>query len=219
MLGKWGRNPRWMWAVPVSVAILLWQSSASAELATGQYSSMRMCLERTFLNINVISLRIQWDTETQRNLGALVAGQSYSEARAQRIVRELLRSNEARATLRFEHDVELGQFLGSVKKGLREARRLGWISSDAARWMLENLGVWFAQVRGRDLKSGDRLTFSTKGSRLVMTLVNRKGARLIHKQATLRLAPRAMLAIFFVPGSGFRAPLIKSLFGGKPPDC
>ena len=203
----------------VSAGLLLWHGTASAELATGPYSSMRMCLERTVLNVNVMSVRVRFDVPAQRQIGALASGRQYSDSLAARIAQAAVHADEAQAVLGFQREVELEAFLVSLSRGVREATKIGWISPATAAKLRGNLSDWFGPLRGRDFQEGERLVFLGVGSRLTMTLVDRRGKRVTHRSAEFQNATTGMLAFFYVPGSGLREPLIRSLFSREPPDC
>jgi hypothetical protein len=202
-----------------SAPLLLWHGAASAELATGPYSSMRMCLERTILSVNVMSVHVRFDVPAQRQIRALARGQQYSDRLAARIAQAAVHADMTQAVLGFQREVELQEFLGSLNKGVREATQIDWISPATAAKFRSNLSAWFAPLRGRNFQEGERLVFGGLGSRLTMTLFDRNGKRLAHRTAEFPNATTGMLALFYVPGSELREPLIRSLFSRETPDC
>lgn len=216
------RRSRRLWltlCLLVSGGLLLWHGAASAELATGPYSSMRMCLERTLLSINVMSVRVRFGAGAQRKLRELASGREYSGRLAAQIARAAVLADEAQAVLRFEREVELQEFLSSLRKGVREATEVGWINSTTATKLSGRFSDWFGPLRERNFQQGDRLVFWVDASRLTMALWDRNGKRLIHRSAEIPNATTAMLAFFYVPKSDLREPLIRSLFSREAPDC
>jgi hypothetical protein len=180
---------------------------------------MRMCLERTLLNVNVISVRVRFGVGAQRQIRALASGREYSDRLAARIARAAVHADEAQAVLHFQREVELEQFLTSLHKGAREATEVGWINSTTATRLRGYLSDWFGPLRGRNFQKDERLVFGGVGSRLTMRLLDRSGKLLIHRRVEFRNATTAMLAFFYVPGSDLREPLIRSLFSREAPDC
>jgi len=203
----------------VSAGLLFWHGAASAEFATGPYSSMRMCLERTVLNLNVMSVRVRFDVDTQRQIRALASGRQYSDRLAARIAEAAVHAEKAQAVLVFQREVKLAEFLASLSKGVREATEVGWIDSATATKLRYNLSVWFGPLRGRNFQEGERLVFWGDGPRLTMTLLDRSGKSLMQRRVEFRNATSAMLTFFYVPRSELRAPLIRSLFSREPPNC
>src|SRR5262245_24201367 len=51
----------------------------AADLAQGRYASMRMTLQKTFININVATIDVRFDKRAQTRFAALAGGKDYSE--------------------------------------------------------------------------------------------------------------------------------------------
>jgi hypothetical protein len=120
---------------------------------------MRMCLERTILKLNVMSVRVRFDVPTQRQVRALASGEQYSDRLAARIAQVAVHADTAQAVLGFQREVELEEFLSSLSKGVREATEVGWISPATAAKLRGKLSDWFEPLRGRDFQEGERLVF------------------------------------------------------------
>lgn len=206
----------------IALAILLLVTSGHAfaqeppidtsALAKSRYGQMQALVEKTFLQVNVASMKIRFDDETARSLERLARGQEYSDERADRIARAAVKAQNAYANLRFERDVSLDRFLKAVRHNLQRARKAGMITEENYHTVSRGLPKWFGFLKERGIKKGDRFLYRARPGGLRTVMVDSTGKELLD-QTDAGADPRvAMLAGYLAPGSDFRKPLIESLF-------
>ena len=69
-------------------------------------------------------------------------------------------------------------------------------------------------IADRGFRSGDRILYRVRGGALRTVLVGRDGRVFVDQTDTGSGPRRALLGGYFAPDTGFREPLVRSLFGG-----
>lgn len=174
-------------------------------------ADMQMKLEKTFLGIDVATVKIWFGDETRARLRELAAGRSYSSGLATRIASTAIDADNAFVRLEFKRDVSLGQFLDGVRTNLERAQRAGILESDTVQQSWARVRRAFNPFSKRGFRDGDRITYRARGASLRTRVVSSNGRTLMDTTVENRTAPRTMLAGYFAPGSDFREPLIRSL--------
>jgi hypothetical protein len=173
---------------------------------------MRMLLEKTFLKIDVATIRVRFGPKTQKQIAALAKGKSHSQGLANKIAQVAIRSTDALVEMRFERDVSLDQWMDVVKENLEQARSAGLISAGLQNRVSHGLPKWFAALSDRGYKKADRLMYRVRPDSLRTVVVAANGKVLVDKLDRGKDAARVVLPSYFAPKSDFREPLVRSLF-------
>lgn len=187
----------------------------SPDLAQGAFSSAHMLLQKTFLNINVANIDVQFDRPAQARFAELARGQAYSEALAQKLAPIAIGAERAIVQMQFVRDVPLGRWVSVVRDNLAQARAAGLISKELEQTVGAGLPRWFAALEKRGYEKGDRLIYAIAPDSLRTLVVSAGGQVLIDKTDTDQGVRRVVLASYFAPGSDFREPLLRALAGGR----
>lgn len=219
------KRPGGGWIRPGAVALLL---ALVAGVATagpaqsgrsepGEGVTMRMLLERTIFQVDVLTLTVRIEGDRGVRLRELTRTRSLSEETADSVARIATEADRARARLDFLRDVSLDRFLEAVRESSRAAERAGFISRETYDRIDRSLPGWYAFLRGRGLKEGDRMTYRIDGDTLVTRYRSAEGELLLDQTDVGPARGRSVLAGYFAPGSDFRQGLIRSLFrdGGR----
>jgi len=181
-------------------------------LGRNPYGRMHMLLEKTFLNIDVLTVEIRFGPDTADALRALVASRKPSAELTERIAARAYRAEDAYVEIRFKRDVSLRDFVAAARKNLGRARRAEMLDEANFQSISRNLPHWFAFLDERGIKSGDRILYRARRMSMRTVFVDREG-RVRLDQTDQGTAPRlALLGGYFAPGSDFRNGLVASLF-------
>jgi hypothetical protein len=77
----------------------------------------------------------------------------------------------------------------------------------------DGLARWFAPLKKRGIREGDRFAYRGRPAGLYTLVVDHEGEKLLDLTQEGSEPKRTMLASYFAPGSDFREPLVRSLFG------
>jgi hypothetical protein len=200
-------------------AVLAGRTAAAQEplidadgLGRGRYGRMHMLYEKTFLNIDVLSVDIRFGPDTADAFRALAEGRPGSPELTDRIAVLASRAEDVYVEIRFKRDVSLHDFVAAVRKSLERPRRAGMIEEDDYQNISRNLPHWYGFLEEQGVKSGDRILYRARASSLRTVYVDRDG-RVRLDQTDQGAGPRlALLGSYFAPGSSFRNTLVASLF-------
>jgi hypothetical protein len=195
-------------SAPLSAGV---PSLQAPELAKGNFSSMHMLLEKTFLNIDVATIDVRVGKRVQAEFAKLAAGQTYSEALEQQLASIAIAADEAVIQLEFVRDVPLGRWVDGVRETLEKARRAGLITADTERRVSEGLPNWFQPVAETGFARGDKILYEVRPGALRTVAVTRAGKVLVDR-SDKGDAPRVVLASYFASGTDYRTPLLRSLW-------
>jgi hypothetical protein len=187
-------------------------SLKSAELSQGPYSSMHMLLEKTILNVDVLTVDVRFGKQVQPKLAAIANGKQYSEALGKQLADVAIKADDAVVQLKFARDVSLNQWMDAVKENLQQAKDAGLISAKVQQKVSQGLAGWFAAVSERGYKKGDRVLYRVRADSLRTAVVTADGKVLVDRVDREADAPRVVMASYFAPGSDFRELLLKSFF-------
>lgn len=109
--------------------------------------------------------------------------------------------------------MSLNRWVGGVRDNLRKAQGWGVIDAATYRSVADQLPAWFRVVADRGFQSGDRILYRVRGGAMRTILVGRGGRVFVDQTDTGSGARRALLGGYFAPNTGFREPLVRSLFG------
>ena len=182
------------------------------DLGRSRFGRMHMLLEKTFLNVDVLTVEIRFAPDTAEALRALAERQAPGAELTERIAARAFRAEDAYVEIRFKRDVGLDEFVAAVRKNLERARRANMIDEESYQSVSRNLPRWFAFLEKDGIKSGDRLLYRARPSSMRTVFVDRD-RRVRLDQTDSGTAPRlALLGGYFAPGSDFRNGLVASLF-------
>ena len=212
----WSNRSAWR----LLLAAVLFASLAQAEepaldaggLGRAPYGRMYMLLEKTFLNIDVLTLEIRFGANTAEALRALAEGKKPSAELTDRIATRAYRAEDAYVELTFKHSITMNQFVSGARESLERARRANMIDEETYRSSAEKLPRGFVFLADSGIEPGDRLLYRAGPTSLRTVYVDKRGKiRLDRTEA----GPGPRLALFggyFAPGSDLRDGLIASLF-------
>lgn len=184
----------------------------SPELAQGPYSSMHMLLEKTFLNVDVLTVDVRVGKAAQKQFTDLAKGKSYSDALGKQIADVAIKTDDAIVQLKFAREVSLDQWMDAVRENLQQAKDAGLITAKVQQKVSQGLPTWFAALKDRGYKTGDRVLYRVRPDSLRTVMVATDGKVLVDRFDKEQDAPRVVMASYFAPGSDFRELLLKSLF-------
>jgi hypothetical protein len=196
--------------VLTSITVLGRSAPATAERAASPH--MRMKLEKSFLKVDVVKVDIWFGPRTRDRLLGLVRGRSYSESIADQVARTALGTGGAVVQMNFLRDISVDQFLDSLRSNLKRSRDAGLISQQTHDLSWRRVNQAFGRLGRRGFDDGDRLRYHADGETLHTIMVSRTGEVVLEVTVRDPDARRTLLAGFFVEGSDFREPLIRSLF-------
>jgi hypothetical protein len=181
-------------------------------LGRNPYGRMYMLLEKTFLNIDVLTVEMRFGPETADALRGLAQGHKLTSELIDSIATRAYRAEDAYVEIRFKRGVSLDDFVDAVRTNLERARKANMIDEANFQNVSRNLPRWFGFLEERGIKSGDRILYRARPSSMRTIYVERDG-KVDLDQTDQGSAPRlALLGGYFAPGSDFRKGLVESLF-------
>jgi len=187
-------------------------SLSSTDLAHGSYSSMHMLLEKTFLNIDVLTVDVRFGKQAQGRLVQLASGKKYSPALSRQVADVAINADDALVQLRFVRDVSLDQWMDGVFDNLDQAQSARLITAKVNQRVRKRLPIAFAALRDRGYEEGDRVLYRVRPDSLRTIVVSVEGKVYVDEVDGGNEAPHVVMASYFAPESDFREPLLRSLF-------
>lgn len=184
----------------------------TASLATGPYSTLSTLYEKTIFQVDAARVHIRFGPETASRLRALVAGEPRTDALADSAARIAIRAPDAFAEIELEHGLSLDDYLEITRENMDRAREAGFLTTEEVARISRGLPDWYAPLRDRGMKEGDRLLYRIRGDSLRTVLVIREGRKVIDLVHHGPERGRAVLGGFLAPGTDFRKGLLTSLF-------
>ena len=217
------KPPRFVFAASLAASLTLGSLLAaapppslnSAELATGPYSSMHMLLEKTFLNVDVLTVDVRFGKKIHPELVKIAKGKQYSAALGNQIAQVAIGADDALVQLKFVRDVSLDQWIDAVRENLQQAKDAGLITAAVQQKVSNGLPQWFSAIKERGYLKNDRVLYRVHADKLRTAVVANDGKVLVDRTDAGKDAPRVVMASYFAPKSDFRDLLVKSLFSSK----
>jgi plasmid maintenance system antidote protein VapI len=173
---------------------------------------MHALLEKTLLQVNVLTLDIMVDDETASRITALIAGQTrYSDDLADSISRAVLIAPQAWVRMEFLRDVSRNQYFGGIRDNMEKARRARLIDQEYLDETLAQLPVWYDFLADRGVKKGDVMAYWIRGDSLETTYHGVEGETLLDFVRGNPKSRYGVLGSYLAEGSSFRRNLVKSL--------
>ena len=184
----------------------------AGQLGSGQYSSMRMLLEKTLLKVDVLTVHVQVDSDTQARLKEIAEGKKYTKALGDQAADIAIKSEDAKVVLKFKRSVPMGMWLDGVVENLDQAAASGLITKATRNKVAAGMKKAFAKISDRSYEENDKVIYRVKPGALEVKVVTAEGKEILKFVDRDKDAPGVVLASYFAPKSDFRIPLLRSLF-------
>jgi len=198
-------------AVVFNIGLAAQPALAQNVLASGPSSKLHMLLQKTIFGVNVLTLEIQVDLQTQSRLQALEALKPHPKDMDERIVQTLYAASHIQATMRFLRDVSFSRFTDEIRSNIACARKSGVITEAEKNRVDKGLDTWFASIRDRGIKTGDELVYVIQPNLFHTTLRSSAGKIFVNQLDHGNEPKLSLLGGYLAPCSDFRKPLIESL--------
>ncbi len=184
-------------------------------LGQGPYSRLHVFLEKTILDIDVLSLEIRVDQATADALGKLVRGQKHSTELERKVVSAVLQTKSAYAGLKFLRDFSRDDFIEGVRAETRRAHEAKLVDRAEYKRVYDNMPKWFAFLGDRGIRAGDWLYNRGDPAGMRTVFVEEGGRQRMDVTVSGQAPIRTLLASYLAPGGDLRGPLVRSLFGKR----
>lgn len=184
----------------------------TASLAEGRLAEMRTRYRPGFLFIRVdaVDVRVRFGPETVARFRSAVAEADGAEALRDSVARVAWQADDAFAELEFLRRVGLERFLDVTRENLDRAADAGILPEPDARRIAADLPGWFAFLRDRGIRDGDRLLYRIRGDTLRTLFLAAEGV-LLDQTDVGPERRRAVLGGYYAPGADFREGLLDGL--------
>lgn len=201
--------------VPLAHASAPVPSLASGDLASGPYSKMHMLLEKTILNVDVVTVDVRVDAKAQAEFVKLAQGKKIDGSVEEQLAKAAMATDNAVVQMKFERDVSLSQWFDQVGASLDKAVKAGYITAARKGQVMSALPQWFAPVKDRGFKEGDKVLYRIRPDSLRTVLVTVDGKTAVDQTDKTGDSSKVLFAGYFAPGADMRQPLLRSLPNAK----
>lgn len=181
------------------------------DLARGPYSSMRMIVEKTFLNVDVAEIEVRASARLQSAVASAAAGKQYSDALEAELARLVLGADHLVIQIKFLRDASFSRWLDAAQESLGKVARSGVVPPEECKRVSNSLPQWFKAFEQDGFHKGDRFVYDVRPGLLRTVAVSAAGKPIVDLSARDELSSRVLLATYFAPGTEYRTPLLKSL--------
>lgn len=199
--------------VPVAFAGDAVPSLSEGDLASGPFSKMHMLLEKTILNVDVVTIDVRVNAKAQGDFSKIANGKKIEGDVEEQLAKAALAVDNAVVQMKFERDVSLSQWLDQVGGSLEKAVSAGYISAARKSQVLSNLPNWFASIKDRGFHEGDKVLYRVTPGSLRTVLHTVEGQTPVD-QTDNGDASKVLFAGYFAPGADMRA-MLRSLPSAK----
>lgn len=189
----------------------------NASLAGGPDSEMSMVYRKGFLfvSVDVLDLKIRFGPHATQQFRSLLGGRDeVSPKPEQQIVSTALSADNVLIEIRFLRDIGLDRFIQEARRSTKRAHDAGLIDASEMKRVDENLPKWYAPLRGRDIRKGDRMYYRIQHQSMRTVFLGVDGKTYVDQTDRGEAPGRTVLAGYLAPGSDFRSDLIESLHRG-----
>jgi hypothetical protein len=183
------------------------------DLAQGPYSHMQMLLEKFYVDVATVEVRV--DKPTQTRFAELAKGQSYSAKLEQDLAAYAFGAQRAVVQTSFKMSISFSNWIGVLRDNLKQARKAGLITADIEKRIGQDLPQRLAGLKDRGYEKDDRFIYSVTPHAVQVAVFSKSGQVLANFTEKDMGARRAVMACFFAPNSDYRKPLLRSLMGAK----
>lgn len=181
-------------------------SLSEGDLASGPFSKMHMLLEKTILNVDVVTIDVRVNAKAQAEFSKIAAGKKIAGDVEEQLAKAALGVDNAVVQMKFERDVSLSQWLDQVGGSLDKAVAAGYITAARKAQVMTNLPNWFAPIRDRGFNEGDKVLYRVSPGSLRTVLQTVEGQKPVD-QTDSGDASKVLFAGYFAPGADMRAML------------
>ena len=183
------------------------------DLAQGPYSYMQMLLQKFWIDVATIEVRV--DKPTQSHLATLAQGQSYSKELEQQLAAFAFGAQRTVVLMTFKRHIPFNRWVGVLRDNLEQARKAGLITADIEKRIGQQLPQRLASLQDRGFEKDDHFFYSVTADAVQVAVVSKGGQALANFTEKDMGARRAVMACFFAPKSDYRDLLLRSLVGAK----
>lgn len=183
------------------------------DLASGPYSRMHMLLEKTILNVDVVTIDVRVNAKAQSEFSKIASGKKIEGNVEEQLAKAALAVDNAVVQMKFERNVSLSQWLDQVGGSLDKAVEAGYLTAARKAQVLSSLPNWFAPIKERGFKEGDKVLYRVTPGSLRTVLQTVEGQAPVD-QTDGGDAARVLFAGYFAPGADLRA-MLRSLPNAK----
>jgi len=183
------------------------------DLAQGPYSHMQMLLQKFWIDVATVEVRV--DRPTQERFTTLAQGQSYSKELEQQLAAFAFGAQRAVVQMHFKRDIPFNRWVGVLHDNLGQARKAGLIAADVEKRIGEALPQRLATLKERGYEKDDRFIYSVTADAVQVAVIAKGGQALANFVEKDMGARRAVMACFFAPKSDYREALLRNLVGAK----
>lgn len=201
--------------VPLASAAPAVPSLSAGDLASGPFSRMHMLLEKTILNVDVVTVDVRVDANAQAQFVKIAQGKKIEGAVEEQLAKAAMATDNAVVQMKFERDVSLDQWFEQVGDSLNKAVRAGYLTQARKNQVMAALPQWFAPVKERGFQEGDRVLYQVRPDSLRTVLVTVDGKTAVDQMDKSADSSKVLFAGYFAPGADMRKPLLRSLPNSK----
>jgi len=177
---------------------------------------MRALLEKTFLRLDVLTLEVRLGRRDSIRVRQLLRSVGDAARLPDAIADVAIHSRDARAEIVFQRGASQRQFLHGILDNLERVGDAGVLGPERLQVITDAMPRWFAFLRERRVRKGDRILYAIHGDRLRTRYRSASGETLLDLLGEGPEHRLAVLGSYFVPGSDFRDQLIESALNGEP---
>jgi hypothetical protein len=196
--------------VPMAMAGGAVPSLGDGSLASGPFSKMHMLLEKTILKVDVVTIDVRVDGKAQGEFTKIAQGKKIEGDVEEQLAKAALAIDNAVVQMKFERDVSLSQWIDQVSGSLDKAVSAGYITSSRKSQVMNGLPNWFAPVKDRGFKEGDKVLYRVQNGGVRTVLVQADGQTSVDQNDNGGDAARVLFAGYFAPGADLRG-LLRTL--------
>lgn len=196
--------------VPLANASGAVPSLSDAGLASGPFSKMHMLLEKTILKVDVVTIDVRVGPKAQGEFVKIAQGKKIEGDVEEQLAKAALNIDHAVVQMKFERDVSLSQWIDQVSNSLDKAVSAGYVSASRKTQVMNGLPNWFAPVKDRGFKKGDKVLYRVQNGAVRTVLVQIDGQTTVDQNDSGADAARVLFAGYFAPGADLRG-LLRTL--------
>jgi hypothetical protein len=182
-------------------------SLGDGSLANGPFSKMHMLLEKTILKVDVVTIDVRVDGKAQGEFVKIAQGKKIEGDVEEQLAKAAIAVDNAVVQMKFERDVSLSQWIDQVEGSLDKAVSAGYVTAARKGQVMSGLPNWFAPIKDRGFKEGDKVLYRVQGGGLRTVLVQADGQTSVDQNDSGADAARVLFAGYFAPGADLRGML------------
>lgn len=192
------------------------QQLETESLGAGPFAEMNADIEKTFLGIEVVTVRVRFDQSKAAEFRSILQAPAPDEIYEAQMMRAARRADNVLFAVRFSRDVPLGQFLKQSREDLAEALRSELIIPDTYRRAVSEMQKTFAPLSERGFEKGDTLYYRVRHDSVRRVLTSDENRTLMDRTTPGVDIRQAILAGYFTPASKLARDLVESLIELSP---